>query len=169
MKTLILPTIALLLSANVFSQDILTLRSGVKYQVKLIEITDTDLRFKMYTNQGGPLYTISRNTFESIVYENGTREDFALIPQESTQTVRVNGYNISTSSGDTGDQSQVVTITTTESSRADKPAPATAKKATFGEVMGAILATGMIALDVAAKIENSKCTQRHQHAHNCRK
>jgi hypothetical protein len=169
MKNLILFTTALLFASQLFSQDILTLRSGVKYQVKLYEITDTELRFKMYNNQGGPFYTISRKTFQSIVYENGVTEEFALNNQESSQTVTVNGYNISSSSSTTFSDESQSTVITQDSGFPSQPAKVAQKKVTFGEVMGAIFATGMIALDVASKFENSKCTQSHQHSSCCRR
>ena len=167
MKNLILSTAAVLFASQFFSQDLLTLRSGIKYQVKLLEITDTDLRFKMYNNQEGPVYTINRNNFESIVYQNGLTEEFALKPTETPQTVTVNGYNIS-ASATLPDQTSTTGVYQGPSPVSQTPV-FPQKKATFGEVMNAIFVTGMVALDVAAKIENTRYTQQHQHSHHCKK
>jgi hypothetical protein len=169
MNRLITPLAGLFLTAQVFSQDILTMRSGSKYEVKLLEITDTQIRFKMFNNPDGPDYNISRSSFASIRYENGFEEVFAQQPSENPETVAINGFN--TSATPSGEVPQPPL-----SASAGNDPPVTTrevevqKRTTFGDVLGAILFTGVMALDIAAKVDAhaSKCAQHHSHSQSCR-
>lgn len=65
-----------------YSQDTLITRDSIKEAVKLIEISQTQLKYKRFNNPDGPLFVIDKSQVYMIIYQNGKRELF-----ESTQPV----------------------------------------------------------------------------------
>jgi len=63
-----------LLSVSGYAQDIVTLRSGEQIKAKVLEISDTEIKYKRYEHQDGPTRSVSLATVFSIDYENGMRE-----------------------------------------------------------------------------------------------
>lgn len=59
------------------AQDKLYLKSGKIEDVKILEITDNSIRYKLYDNQTGPEYLTDKRKVEKIVYENGQEERFS--------------------------------------------------------------------------------------------
>jgi len=59
-----------------FSQDVITLRSGVIIQSKILEIGQTDIKYKKFDNQNGPVYVVMKSDVTGILYENGTKDVF---------------------------------------------------------------------------------------------
>jgi len=163
MKRMIIPAFVLLFSVQTFSQDVLTMRSGAKYEVKLLEITDHDLRFKMYNNPEGPLYTISRSSFASIRYQNGVTEEFAKQVTGDEQTVDINGYNVS-ATGATSDE-PLTASAGDDLQQGSRQAAVRGRGSAIGQVVGALFNTGLIVLDIAAEFQAAKrCAQQHAHA-----
>lgn len=76
MKKLTILISLLIACTNLFSQDIIELKSGNKIEAKLIEITESTIKYKKYNNLEGPTYTISLSEISSITYENGTKDIF---------------------------------------------------------------------------------------------
>ena len=66
----------LLPAMNAFSQDILTKKNGDEIQVKVLEITNTDVKYKKWSNQDGPSYTLPKSDVFMIKYKNGEKEVF---------------------------------------------------------------------------------------------
>ncbi|MBX0291529.1 hypothetical protein K3G63_13850 [Hymenobacter sp. HSC-4F20] len=56
------------------AQDLLTKSSGEELQVKVLEITPTEVRYKRTDNPDGPLITVRRADVFMIRYANGTKE-----------------------------------------------------------------------------------------------
>ncbi|MCX8143127.1 MAG: hypothetical protein N3F62_02590 [Bacteroidia bacterium] len=54
--------------------DKLILKSGDEFVVKIIEISDKEIKYKRCDNYDGPLYTISKSKVYAIVYSNGITE-----------------------------------------------------------------------------------------------
>lgn len=78
MKTIVaLIALFALVSIRSYSQDVIHFRSGKKEQVKVSEITERTVRYRMYDNPTGPEYVADKSKIEKIVYENGTEELFA--------------------------------------------------------------------------------------------
>jgi hypothetical protein len=75
MKTLII-AIALLTPALLTAQDILYKTNNTRLEVKVYEITDFSIKYKLYNNPEGPYYTISKKEAALIIYQNGTHEVF---------------------------------------------------------------------------------------------
>lgn len=87
MKTLvILSALLALLSFNGFSQDRLHLKSGKVEEVKILEITDQSIRYKMFDNQTGPEYVVDKTKIEKIVYENGNVERFVSVSNTNSNS-----------------------------------------------------------------------------------
>lgn len=74
----------LCVSANIYSQDIILLKSSAIIKSKVIEVTDTELKFKNFDNLEGPTRVIAKSQVVSITYENGSVDNFQsyLAPSE---------------------------------------------------------------------------------------
>lgn len=75
MKKLI-ATFLILFPILVSAQDILYKTDNTKQEVIVTEIFGTHIKYKLYVNQNGPVYTLSKNEIALIVYQNGTHETF---------------------------------------------------------------------------------------------
>ena len=77
MKRIFFTIIALLAINNiVFSQDIITKKSGEDIQTKVLEISHSEVKYKLYSNQEGPTYTLLKSDILMVRYENGTKDIF---------------------------------------------------------------------------------------------
>jgi len=72
------------LSIYGFSQDIIHLKSGKTESVKVSEITEKTVRYRLFDNLNGPEYVIDKTRIDKIVYENGTEERFYLATENKT-------------------------------------------------------------------------------------
>lgn len=75
--TLFVPTIT-------SAQDIITKRNGDEIQAKIIEVSDTDIRYKKWSNPDGPSYTMKTADIFMIKYQNGDKDVFKDVPAEET-------------------------------------------------------------------------------------
>jgi len=73
---LLLPAFLMLLSSDVFSQDKIYLKNGENINVKILEVNLDDLKYKKFSNQEGPLYTIIKSDIHMVIYENGETDIF---------------------------------------------------------------------------------------------
>lgn len=78
-KLILLAPLAALATLS-YAQDNLYLKAGRVERVKVTEITDRAVRYKMYDNPTGPEYLLDKAKIDRIVYENGTEERFAVAP-----------------------------------------------------------------------------------------
>ena len=58
------------------AQDMITYTDGTELQVKVTEVTSTELKFKKTKNPDGPLYTVLKSDLFMVQYENGDKEVF---------------------------------------------------------------------------------------------
>ncbi len=56
------------------AQDIIVMKNGDVVQSKVQEITQTEIKYKKFSNLTGPTYTVDKTTVLSINYENGEKE-----------------------------------------------------------------------------------------------
>ena len=148
-------------SLPVFSQDIVTMKSGAVYEARILEVTDSAVQFKMHHNPDGPLYNISQSMIASIQYQNGSKEQLFnnTIASNVSQAVTINGYNTVASSADAG-YPEVPPATET----AVQPRVAQANP------LGVILGIGFIALKLMADRQEQGCKQHtphHTHTAQC--
>lgn len=66
----------LLISLNVFSQDIITTNKGENIEAKVEEIGTEEIKYKKQNNLDGPLYFIKKDDVSKIVFKNGAIETF---------------------------------------------------------------------------------------------
>jgi hypothetical protein len=75
------------LSNNVsFSQDLINKTDGVEIKVKVVEIDDTNIKYKKFENQSGPVYSISKKDVDRIKYENGSIDNFSVDTEAPSAT-----------------------------------------------------------------------------------
>ena len=81
----LLSVIVLLFVVNtVFAQDQLFKKDNTKLDVKILEITPSEIKYKLFNYQTGPTITINKSDIALIVYQNGEHE---VIVQPSKPTV----------------------------------------------------------------------------------
>lgn len=77
MKRMISAVCILLLSAAALSaQDIITKRNGEDVRAKVLEVSNYDVRYILFDEQDGPVYTIPTSDILMITYPSGRREVF---------------------------------------------------------------------------------------------
>ena len=77
MKTIILTTLTTIFSLTLcFSQDVITKKSGEDIQSKILEVGQTEIKYKKFDNQNGPTFTILKSEVLMVRYENGTKDIF---------------------------------------------------------------------------------------------
>ena len=59
-----------------FAQDNIILKNGEDINTKIIEINESNVKYKKYNNLDGPLYTTSKDEIFYIKYSNGEKEMF---------------------------------------------------------------------------------------------
>jgi hypothetical protein len=67
---------ALLSISSIYAQDIITTRVGDEIQAKIIEIGANEIKYKKWTNQEGPTYTLTKTEIFMVKYQNGEKEVF---------------------------------------------------------------------------------------------
>ena len=73
----ILFVILLFSTTCVFAQDVIVKKDGSTILSKVIEIGTSEVKYKKFSNQNGPTYSIVKSDVQTINYENGEREDFS--------------------------------------------------------------------------------------------
>ncbi len=77
MRKIILTTLTTLFSLTLcFSQDVITTRSGESIQAKVLEVGQTEIKYKKFDNPDGPVYWILKSVVIMVTYENGTVDVF---------------------------------------------------------------------------------------------
>jgi hypothetical protein len=77
MKKIILSTLLTIFTISIcFSQDIITIKSGEDISAKILEIGQTEIKYKKFDNQTGPIYSILKSDVIIVRYENGTKDLF---------------------------------------------------------------------------------------------
>ena len=66
------------------AQDIIVKKDGSTVLSKVMEIGSTEIKYKKWSNQDGPLYTIAVSELLSINYENGEKETFDATPTQAS-------------------------------------------------------------------------------------
>jgi hypothetical protein len=77
MKKLITTVVMFILFVIVsYSQDTITLVTGELVKTKIVEIGQTEIKYKKFDNLNGPIYSIEKSNVTLIRYENGTTDHF---------------------------------------------------------------------------------------------
>lgn len=91
-KTFFLALFLMVALTRVSAQDVIIKRTNEEILAKVTEVSVTEVKFKRFDNQNGPLYTLLKSEIAKIRYENGTIDSFKIeyIPQTYTQN---NSFN----------------------------------------------------------------------------
>ena len=84
----------LLVSMVVAAQDVIVKKDGSTILSKVVEISDTQVKYKKFSNLEGPTYIVSISELTSINYQNGEKENFGSSQTTviQTQTPSVPSY-----------------------------------------------------------------------------
>lgn len=69
------------------AQDTIVLQNATKYVAKVLEINENNIRYKLWNNQDGPIYTISTSKISHILYVNGYRDNFMTVSSDDTKSI----------------------------------------------------------------------------------
>ena len=67
------------------AQDVIVKHDGSTILSKVTEIGTTEVKYKKFSNQNGPTYTILKTDIQAINYENGDKDTFADAQQPAAQ------------------------------------------------------------------------------------
>ncbi len=82
---------SLLLSGiNCFAQDKLYKKDNTKLEVKIIEINQTEVKYKLFTYQDGPTIIVAKSDVALIEYQNGVHEVITTAPEQQPINVSQN-------------------------------------------------------------------------------
>lgn len=76
----------LLVSMVVAAQDVIVKKDGSTILSKVVEVSDTQVKYKKFSNLEGPTYIVSISELTSINYQNGEKENFGSSQATVTQT-----------------------------------------------------------------------------------
>ena len=76
MKKILLLFTCAAISLSAFSQDILVRKNGDAENVKVLEVSPAEVKYKKSSNLNGPIFTEKRTDIYSIKYENGEVQSF---------------------------------------------------------------------------------------------
>jgi len=76
MKKVILILISVFLFTTVNAQDVIFKKNGDEINAKVEEVGVSDVKYKKFDNQDGPLYTLLKSEIFMIKYANGVKEVF---------------------------------------------------------------------------------------------
>lgn len=75
-KTAVVLILCCSLAQTLIAQDKIIKTDGSTIEAKVMEITDADIIYKKFSNPTGPTYSIKIAEVMSVVYQNGTKEDY---------------------------------------------------------------------------------------------
>ena len=85
MKKLLLLCVACC-AATAYAQDVIVKRDGSTIISKVLEVNQTDIKYKKFSNQQGPTYTINKSDVMAINYESGDKDAFEEVAQSAVTT-----------------------------------------------------------------------------------
>lgn len=74
------------ISTNVFSQDIIVLKTGDEIKAIVSEVDIQFIKYKKFENLTGPVYTLEKSKIFMIKYENGTKDVFGEQSEQKKET-----------------------------------------------------------------------------------
>lgn len=94
MKRMLSMLLMLLVSMVVAAQDVIVKKDGSTILSKVVEVSDTQVKYKKFSNLEGPTYIVSISELTSINYQNGEKENFGSSQTTviQTQTPSVPSY-----------------------------------------------------------------------------
>ena len=72
----------LFVGINLYAQDVIVKQDGSTIMAKVLEVETTVVKYKKWSNQDGPTYTIKKSELISINYANGEKDVFSVAKVE---------------------------------------------------------------------------------------
>jgi uncharacterized protein (TIGR02145 family) len=72
--------------SRAFSQDIIHLKNGNEIKASVREIETDVIKYKRSDNPDGPVYSLQKSEISTIIYANGTRDEFDKMPNPKSAT-----------------------------------------------------------------------------------
>lgn len=88
--TIVLLTVLALSAA---AQDTITFRNGDELRVKVTEVSDFQIKYKLWNNQNGPVYTKNVSDIFMVKYEGGHKDVFNQTQPAQQQSPAANNFN----------------------------------------------------------------------------
>ncbi len=63
--------VALFAASSAFGQDMIVTFDSQEIEVKVVEVTDSQIKYRRFSNPDGPVFNIARRDVMTIIYENG--------------------------------------------------------------------------------------------------
>jgi hypothetical protein len=76
MKNITFLLFAILTTTFCFSQDVITKTDGEEVKAKVLEVTQSEIKYKKFDNPNGPTYTILKKEVFMVKYGNGSKDVF---------------------------------------------------------------------------------------------
>ena len=98
MKTTIkLLLMAILICAKAFAQDKIYKKNGDVINVKVLEVGESEIKYKLFNDSVGPIYSVDKDRLKKTVYENGREElyksslkDVSLYEDQAKNAIKIN-------------------------------------------------------------------------------
>lgn len=87
-----LALLIIFIGVNLFSQDQLFLKDNSKLEVKILEISSTDIKYKLFNNGDSSIISMLKKDVALIIYKNGTHEIIENQPEKIIVKEYVNVY-----------------------------------------------------------------------------
>ena len=87
MKSILTVVTFLFIATCSQAQDYIVKRNGTKIEAKVIEITDTEIKYRLFTQPNGPLRIVAIRDVEEIIYEDGQFDKFEQRPADTPRPV----------------------------------------------------------------------------------
>lgn len=75
----------LLCSICVSAQDVIVMKDGTTILSKVLEVGQSEIKYKKHENLDGPTYTISKSELQAINYQNGAKDTFSASVREENR------------------------------------------------------------------------------------
>lgn len=98
-KLLMLNLLIWMLSLNVYCQDMITMKNGDKIKAVVLEIGTDQIKYKLFDNVEGPIYTIWKSDALTIEYKNGTKDIISISENIESRNDTIRMTNLKYSSG----------------------------------------------------------------------
>lgn len=76
MKKQVLLLGALVCTLAATAQDVIVKKSGAEIKTKVLEITDSHIKYRLFSSLNGPIYNVKKSDVSKIRYEEGRTEEF---------------------------------------------------------------------------------------------
>jgi hypothetical protein len=77
-KTVLILVGFIMMCIHAMSQDIIVMNDKTEIKSKVVEIGDSEIKYKKFENLDGPVYAAKKTGVFMIIYANGQRETFAI-------------------------------------------------------------------------------------------